>query len=301
MFDIIGDVHGQADKLVYLLEKMGYSKTNTHYYHRQRKAVFVGDLIDRGSKVRETLQIVKAMTDNHAALCIMGNHEYNALLFHYRHNSGFLRKHSTKHIKQHSQTLRSFHSYHNECKMYLNWFRTLPLFIDKDGFRVVHASWNNTLIDYARQHMKRFDDKTLLTASTKGTMEYTVIEQLLKGFEIDLPEGEKFTDKDNIQRDSIRIKWWEKHDSPTYRSMSIHQDKNLTQETVPKEKLPKSAIYPADAPPIFFGHYWQTGTPRIMQHNVCCLDYSAGKGDKLVAYQWDGERELNNKKFIYTE
>ena len=49
-----------------------------------RKVLFLGDFIDRGPSIPRTLKIVKAMVDAGEALAIMGNHEYNALLYHTR-------------------------------------------------------------------------------------------------------------------------------------------------------------------------------------------------------------------------
>ena len=47
-YDIVGDVHGQADKLEALLLAMGYRQHAGAYWHPTRKAIFVGDFIDRG-------------------------------------------------------------------------------------------------------------------------------------------------------------------------------------------------------------------------------------------------------------
>ena len=49
-YDIIGDVHGEGTKLVGLLTHLGYVKSNGVYRHPQRRAIFVGDLIDRGEE-----------------------------------------------------------------------------------------------------------------------------------------------------------------------------------------------------------------------------------------------------------
>lgn len=54
MTDFIGDIHGHADKLVALLQKLGYTKINGSYAHPERKVLFVGDYIDRGPKIKET-------------------------------------------------------------------------------------------------------------------------------------------------------------------------------------------------------------------------------------------------------
>ncbi len=51
--------------------------------------------------------------------------------------------------------------------------------------------------------------------------------------------------------------------------------------------------YPKEAPPVFFGHYWLNHQETILQApNVACLDYSIAKGGKLVAYRFNGEKEL---------
>jgi len=54
-FDIIGDVHGCFDELCQLLEKLGYKIEKSDHYHVThpdgRKAVFAGDLVDRGPKI----------------------------------------------------------------------------------------------------------------------------------------------------------------------------------------------------------------------------------------------------------
>lgn len=63
MTDLIGDVHGHADKLEALLQKLGYTKQRNYYAHPERKVVFVGDYIDRGPKIPETLEIVKSMVN----------------------------------------------------------------------------------------------------------------------------------------------------------------------------------------------------------------------------------------------
>ncbi len=84
-FDIIGDVHGCADELERLLEKLGYGHepVDAHYprlyTHPDRKAVFLGDLMDRGPRNLDVYGIVKNMVDAGAALCVPGNHDVKLL------------------------------------------------------------------------------------------------------------------------------------------------------------------------------------------------------------------------------
>ena len=81
-FDIIGDIHGCCDELEALLQKLGYqtSPSSPTYYHPQgRLAVFLGDLVDRGPRILDTLKLVRNMVAAGTALCVPGNHE-NKLL-----------------------------------------------------------------------------------------------------------------------------------------------------------------------------------------------------------------------------
>jgi hypothetical protein len=81
MYDLIGDIHGHADALERLLKQLGYARQKGVYGHPDRRAIFLGDFIDRGPKIRETLEIVRPMVESGTALSVMGNHELNALAF----------------------------------------------------------------------------------------------------------------------------------------------------------------------------------------------------------------------------
>ena len=80
-FDIIGDIHGCFDELVQLLKELGYeistqSDGETIVEPPQgRKAIFVGDFVDRGPKVAEVLRLVMGMQKTGAAICVPGNHD----------------------------------------------------------------------------------------------------------------------------------------------------------------------------------------------------------------------------------
>ena len=80
-FDIIGDIHGCFDELVELFKALGYEvstqpngETLVESPHG-RKAVFVGDFVDRGPKVAEVLRLVMRMHGTGTAICVPGNHD----------------------------------------------------------------------------------------------------------------------------------------------------------------------------------------------------------------------------------
>jgi protein phosphatase len=75
-FDIIGDVHGCFDELSTLLKELGYEAENGSLEHPAgRKAVFLGDLVDRGPKIPEVLRLVMDMVAHGSGLCVPGNHD----------------------------------------------------------------------------------------------------------------------------------------------------------------------------------------------------------------------------------
>lgn len=89
-FDLIGDVHGCGDELEALLAELGY------VVHREepspeapfgvrvtppagRRAVFLGDLVDRGPRIADVLKLAMSMVRTGAALAVPGNHEAKLL------------------------------------------------------------------------------------------------------------------------------------------------------------------------------------------------------------------------------
>jgi hypothetical protein len=105
-YDLIGDVHGCALTLEHLLDRLGYQKHAGVWRHPSRMAVFVGDIIDRGPRIREALHIVHDMVEAGQALCIMGNHEFNALGWSTPAPPGSGKQFVREHTPRHAKTIR---------------------------------------------------------------------------------------------------------------------------------------------------------------------------------------------------
>lgn len=310
-YHIIGDVHGHADKLEGLLLKLGYEQKNGVYQQEGHKTIFVGDLIDRGTQNGKVIKIVRNMIDAGHAYSVMGNHEYNAICYHTfipGSKTDYLRPHTLSKTKQHENFLKEYQLGNDDTNEIINWFKTLPLFLEFDGFRVIHACWDHASIKSIIPFLN--DDNTLrevfwIEAGTKGTNLFNLIEILLKGLEIDLPDEIHFQDKDGTDRTSIRVKWW-KITGDTYTDIAFGYDDDVmnTFPLVTVKDTLEIPLYGVDDKPVFFGHYWITGNPVLQQENLCCLDYSAGKGKKLVCYTFNNPEEhgnlsLNTKNFCY--
>lgn len=305
MYDLIGDIHGHAHELHWLLEKLGYDRRRGFYSHPQRRVIFVGDLIDRGPHIADVLRTVKPMVEHGAALCVMGNHEFNAIAYHTRSPSEpdrFLRPHIDKNILQHNATLRQLTS--TELYEVVDWFKRLPVAFDEDGVRVVHACWDDAAlaeIQSALDNYGGWNTGALEEATQKDTELFDAVETVLKGREIPLPAGKTFRDKDGVERRRIRTRWYLHPEGLSFAEFGLPQpeDPELHSEPVPPDYVSRAVPYPETDPPVFCGHYWLADTePTLLAPNVACLDFSIAKGGLLCAYRWDGEHELLPAKFV---
>jgi hypothetical protein len=316
-YDIIGDIHGHADALRTLLTDMGYKDSGGYLKHTDRQAVFVGDFIDRGPKQLDTFDIVRSMVDAGSAHAVMGNHEFNAIAWFLPdpdpdQPGEYLRPHHS--AKYGDKNFRQHEAFLNEVtgtprhKEIIDWFLTLPLWLDLDGIRVVHACWHPKFMAYLAKRLgksKRLTRELMTEASRepadeaeKDTPEPTLfkaVEALTKGIEVPLPKPHTFKDKDGTVRDRVRVRWWDAQ-ATTYRQSAMLGETERSQ--LPDDPIPTHALIGHDGgAPIFFGHYWLNGNPRHLLEKAACVDYSVAKGGNLVAYRWDGEPVLDANQF----
>ena len=304
-YDIIGDIHGQAEKLHSLLAHMGYEDKSGAYRHPSRTAIFVGDFIDKGPQQVASVMTVRRMIDAGTAQAVMGNHEFNAIAWHTtdpEHSDEYLRQHRGRwgegNRKQHAAFLAEVENNPSLHKEVIDWFMTLPLWLELPGIRVVHACWHKGYMNQLKPQLTPTNQLTpelMVSASRAGRMEYVAVEGLTKGLEVRLPDGHTLNDKYGHPRSNVRIQWW-KADASTYRELAIWPDED--RERLPAIPLGHDARSPYDnSKPVFFGHYWMRGAQKAQTSMMACVDYSAADDGPLVAYRWDGEPELTNENF----
>jgi hypothetical protein len=310
-YDIIGDIHGYAIKLEELLKHLGYAQVGRNYRPPTgRKTVFLGDLIDRGPDQKRVLEIARSMVDSGDAVCIMGNHEFNAIAYATDDPANpdeRLRPNRTESLKssrnreQHAEFLDQVGEGSGEYKEWIDWFRTLPPFIDFGGFRVVHGCWDNeavaTLPAGGWGPGKVLTDELLISVCHNGSPMMQARKLLTCGLELQLPEGRFIRDKSGHKHTEIRIANWRDWASQVHEVALIPtgQEEQLHGMEWPSD-LVISAI---KGTPILVGHHWFTGHPVIESPKLACLDWSAAKDGPLVCYRWDGESELSNERLVW--
>ena len=316
-FDVIGDVHGQDGKLERLLVKMGYELCGQGYKAPVgRQAVFLGDLIDRGPGQVRVLEIARAMVEGGDALCIMGNHEFNAIAYvtedpespgeALRPNRGQSEQ-CEKNRAQHAEFLSQVGEGSQLHKSLVKWFKTLPPFLDLGGIRVVHGCWDDGAVAtlnaggwgpglpltndslFAVCHLDQYGQESPLMKARK---------LLTCGLELPLPAGKFILDKVGHKHGGVRIASW--REGATQLSQVALVPEGQLEQLKDMEWPAELVISSIQGSPIFVGHHWFTGHPKIEGPTLACLDWSAARNGPLVGYRWDGEAELSNDKLIWS-
>ncbi|WP_291175943.1 metallophosphoesterase [Hyphomicrobium sp.] len=159
-FDIIGDVHGCAAELEALLARLGYDVRWSGAPGTARvdvippagrRAVFVGDLVDRGPRSPDVLRIVMGMMESGAALAVPGNHDVK-----------FQRWLDGKDVKPSHGLDRTIVQFGPEPKAFRAavraFFNSLPIYLWLDGgaLAVAHAGIKEEMLGRFSGEVRRF-------------------------------------------------------------------------------------------------------------------------------------------------
>ena len=292
--DFIGDIHGHFDALEMLFKKMGYEKKNGIYSHSERFPVFVGDYIDRGPKILETLNLVRSMQEDGAAIALMGNHEYNFICYHHKDEKGQeFRENSDKNKSQLLKTKIALSNI-DEFNSYMKWMISLPIAIESDKFRAVHAQWNSNAIEKIKTAgLTNFDLNNLNLIHSDDDL-FIATDTILKGFELNLPESLYYHDHEGNERTESRVKWWKNISGDKFSDTFASLPEELYDKDISNLNIEYKDSYKASEKPVFFGHYWLNPSEfGLTSENSCCVDFSIAKDGILGAYRFSGEQKLN--------
>lgn len=147
--DIVGDIHGEHGVLLRLLRRLGYRGRDGH--PDGRTLVFVGDLIDRGPDSVAVVQEVQALVEAGHAQAILGNHELNLLVGDRKDGNGWFWPEAEDH-DQHRGRYRDITRPSKAERAEITAFlETLPVALEREDFRVVHACWHASSVTRLRE------------------------------------------------------------------------------------------------------------------------------------------------------
>jgi len=298
--DIIGDVHGELAPLLTLLVHLGYNSQGRH--PDDRKLVFVGDLCDRGPDSIGVIQLVQSLVEQGSASAILGNHEINLLLGDIKDGSGwFFDERHDRDLKFYAPFRRTPPHQRKTLKEFLG---RLPIALERDDLRIVHAAWTAPAIDAIRgvplggvveqfriwnriaqssaeesglyqryldekrRWARELEDEDTPPPLLHAIAEYEAMQQMINPIKILTSGVEKKTATPffagNRWRFSDRVGWWDTYD---------------------------------DTQPVVIGHYWRLLNPELFndtarysqlfdaidpvswhgrRRNVFCVDFSVG-------------------------
>jgi hypothetical protein len=148
-----GDVHGEAGPLFELLDRLGYDGEGKH--KEGRHLVFVGDLVDRGPDSIAVVEFVRKIVTAGRAQMVIGNHEMNLLRGQHKHGNHWFWGESEIIRKDKSaisfQRLADDEDFRAKS---LSFFSTLPLSLERNDCRVVHACWDDDAIAQLKEYDK---------------------------------------------------------------------------------------------------------------------------------------------------
>ena len=197
MYDIIGDIHGYATKLKSLLRKLGYTQDLVgNWHHISRKAVFVGDIINKGPEIKEAIAIVRGMVESGYAKAILGNHEL-LLLGNNR--------------RSYYSTLEAYENDPEQLKSDRDWISKLPLFLDLDGCVVVHAYWDQSAIYKILTELPGavLSNDYLAGKNIDQSLKDAI--RLICNGPYYYPDREEEVSQKSISVQALRLRWWQQN------------------------------------------------------------------------------------------
>jgi hypothetical protein len=304
---------------------MDYREHDGAFHHPNRRAIFVGDFIDRGPQQRDVLHIAMRMGEAGSALAVMGNHEFNALCWAEPESSSLRGALATKQsslsallwIASRALAMTVIVGSHPRRRSRGGFTTPAP---DRRGVRspcegtglvqnpsglaggpgtargprlLESASPGNSSPPSRWGH--RFTKAGLRAAARKGTKAYDAAEILPGGPEARLPGDRTFADKQGTTRRDVRLRWWDP-EATTFPKAALGMDRREAE----LPDLPVTTAYhDTETTPVLFGHYWLQGKPVIAAGHAACLDYSVAKKGFLTAYRWSGEAALSQENVVY--
>lgn len=294
--DIVGDIHGEYDALIALMAKLNYADDGLH--PDGRRLVFVGDLVDRGHDSPAVVEKLMALVKSGCAQCVLGNHEINILRDDIKsENQWFFN--STSATVPDTRTAST-----SQQTDFLKFFGELPIALERDDLRIVHASWNLAAI----AEIRGAAEKSRSTLSLYRRYQDKVRAQLASGKLKDLFDDERsgFGERIAYGRNDPKKHW------PNPRMLPGHAWYDETEQMgnpmsvlTSGEERGATKVYPAggkfrfvdrvswwddydEQPAVVMGHYWRRyHSARVARYRQSGWDLFAG----IAPWQWLGKRQ----------
>lgn len=298
-YDIIGDIHANAEKLRHLLSELGYRGLNFTHPHG-RVPIYLGDFIDRGAENGKVIEIIQKTMKN-GAMAIVGDREFKAICYARPGIHGHIRPHTFKNAAEHAEFLDEYPYGTSAYRGVIRWLESLPIYIQKPEFKAVHACWHENAVNVCLPHIRKRDgvlkECSYSAYDTENPTAFSrSLDILLDGPRYKLPRDVTYIDAHGIPGNEARLLWWrdEAHGPPHRLIERGEQIEGFLSPENKKEILSLKNNFNFQSDNIvFIGHFDVPRPHDLLSGNVACLN---SKG-RMTAYRWDdGDAKLDPRR-----
>lgn len=295
--DIIGDIHGELAALESLLHHLGYDQNGSH--PENRTLVFVGDFVDRGTSSPGVIRLARKLMQLGRAVAVLGNHELNVLVDDAKSGSSWWFEERIEKDLAEDYGVTERVTRPTERQQMLEWLAALPVALEREDLRVVHAAWHRPSLAAIKNSVDSLKDIYLhYEAKNKAAFENSA---LAKQLNEELSQWESKLDNPNVAMPKLT--------AVAEKDVRYQMNNPLRVLTSGTEEVAKKPFFASnkwrfcnrgnwwqdydEAKPVIIGHYSKQQTSKGVieagvfegegihswvgkQRNVFCVDYGIG-------------------------
>jgi len=300
--DVVGDVHGEIGPLRQLLRRLGYDEGGRH--PKGRRLVFVGDLGDRGPNSPAVIELVRSLVGQGLAQCLLGNHELNLLRNESKPGNRWFIDPAHAEQRPGGEFAQCRVAPEALKPVWLAFFASLPLALERPDLRIVHAAWVPGEIEALRQARgstldlyRAFELRTQQQLAMEGLGEAANREEQAWGKRLEIKTAhvpllpalgeldERYQMGNPIRvltsgverlaqqpfwstgkwRMCQRVRWWDEYEEPVPVVIG-HYWRRVRPEASTEQSLSKPQMFAQTEPTEWVG----------ARENVFCVDFSVG-------------------------
>jgi hypothetical protein len=234
---------------------------------------------------------------------ILGDREFKAVCYARQNIPEDMRPDTFKNATEHAGFLEEYPYGTPAYNGVIDWFETLPVYIQKPGFKVIHACWHENALNVCMPHIRKKDgvlkESAYQAYDTENSAAFTdALDILLNGPRYNLPKGGTYIGSNGMPGKEAGILWWK--DNALRPHKRIEKGERVSRFLSPDDKKTvvrlKNEFNYTLKDIVFVGHFNVSNPRNILSPKVACLSF---KGS-MMAYRWNhGDKRLDPARLVW--